>query len=335
MGNAQIFGSFAIFCSNHKPKNLLKNARLSPIALQDARTLAGIEQLGITNGTDGVLADDGEAAATEDSTFPGNGNKTIIPLPISTLQAWSDGTKPNHGWIFLPSGTDGTDFSSSEHSNIDERPLLTIVWGTVDEPFVSSVSPLHGATGVPVDSNIAITIADGATRLNASSLRLLVNGQNVTPTITRLVDPANQTTVVYDPATNLPEKSTVNVRLIYSDNATPAHVSPNDFVLATRATTTTLVAIDDKQVWKYDRSGTDLGTAWKEKTFNDSAWPEGMALIAQETGNTPEPIRTPIERFNDNGEYVQTFYFRTHFNYTGPLGGDLFLRHVIDDGAVF
>jgi hypothetical protein len=31
----------------------------------------------------------------------------------------------------------------------------------------------------------------------------------------------------------------------------------------------TLVGIDDKTFWHYDISGADLGTAWKEKSFDD------------------------------------------------------------------
>jgi hypothetical protein len=282
----------------------------------------------------GILPDDVEAALTEDQTFDaGNTGKVIIPLALSTIQAWADGTKTNLGWAFYFTGTGGTDFSSSEDTNLDERPLLTIVWGTVDEPFITSITPGDGATDVPVDSNIALTISDGATQLNPASVRLSVNGQNVTPVLDKPADTI-VTTITYDPPASLPQNSLVTVRVIYSDNANPVHTSTNNFSFKTRANTATLVKIDDVQIWKYDRSGTDLGTAWKEKAFNDSAWPEGMALIGQE-GTTIEPLRTPIERFNDNGDYVQTFYFRTHFNYAGPLGGDLFLRHMIDDGAVF
>jgi len=98
-----------------------------------------------------------------------------------------------------------------------------------------------------------------------------------------------------------------------------------------------VVKLNDVTVWKYDRSGTDLGTAWRERTFNDAAWPSGKALIADETTTTVEPIRTAISRLNDAGEYVKTFYFRTRFNLpiASTAGAKLKLRHVVDDGAVF
>jgi hypothetical protein len=39
------------------------------------------------------------------------------------------------------------------------------------------------------------------------------------------------------------------------------------------STTQALVSIT--QTWKYEQSGTDLGTAWKERTYSDASWPSG------------------------------------------------------------
>ncbi len=41
--------------------------------------------------------------------------------------------------------------------------------------------------------------------------------------------------------------------------------------------TSPLIPIDAS--WKYDDSGIDLGTAWRETLFNDSLWPTGEALL--------------------------------------------------------
>jgi hypothetical protein len=99
----------------------------------------------------------------------------------------------------------------------------------------------------------------------------------------------------------------------------------------------TLFAIDDKQVWRYNRDGLDLGTAWKDPKFDDSKWPSGKALIADETGAVAEPIRTPISVNTDAGVAYPTLYVRGHFNFPGnsSAGVVLNLRDVIDDGAVF
>jgi len=96
-----------------------------------------------------------------------------------------------------------------------------------------------------------------------------------------------------------------------------------------------LLKIDDATTWRYDRSGQELGTAWRERNFDDSKWPQGKALIADESTTTVEPIRTAISRFTDDGTYIQTFYFRGRFNFNGTIAGTkLKMRHVVDDGAI-
>jgi hypothetical protein len=133
--------------------------------------------------------------------------------------------------------------------------------------------------------------------------------------------------------------------LVSGDNVLEAEVhqsstSSSDIVFGAEliatipAVTDTLIPFDYS--WKYDRTGRDLGTDWRTNNYDDSAWPQGKTLIADETTAVVEPIRTPISRFNDDGTYVVTFYFRTHFNFPGEVeGAKLKLRHAVDDGAVF
>lgn len=142
----------------------------------------------------------------------------------------------------------------------------------------------------------------------------------------------------YDiPTTSLVQGENVLAVEVHQSGGSSSDVVFGAELIATvPAVTTTLFAIDDTKTWRYDRSGQDLGTAWREKAYNDAAWPQGKALIADETTTTIEPIRTAISRFNDNSEYVQTFYFRTRFDFPGEVAqAKLKLRHVVDDGAVF
>lgn len=84
--------------------------------------------------------------------------------------------------------------------------------------------------------------------------------------------------------------------------------------------------------WRYEESGTDPGGDWRAPEFNDSAWPAGQGLLAQEDCNClPEPIRTQLTV----GSSKLTYYFRTTFVYTGNVSqATLALRHVVDDGVV-
>ncbi|MDB6032452.1 MAG: CotH protein [Verrucomicrobiales bacterium] len=98
----------------------------------------------------------------------------------------------------------------------------------------------------------------------------------------------------------------------------------------TQPTTTKTNLLPISATWRYDQSGTDLGTVWTAPGFNDSAWPSGPGLLAVEDCNClPEPIRTTLTLGRT------TYYFRTAFNYAGdPSSASLQLSHVIDDGAV-
>jgi hypothetical protein len=96
--------------------------------------------------------------------------------------------------------------------------------------------------------------------------------------------------------------------------------------------TVSLVARD--QVWRYEQSGIDLGTAWTTPGYDDSGWPSGPAILGVETCNcTPDPIRTPLVWLSPQ---QSAFYFRTTFNVPADVTIDaLQLEYAIDDGAVF
>jgi hypothetical protein len=84
--------------------------------------------------------------------------------------------------------------------------------------------------------------------------------------------------------------------------------------------------------WRYEQSGTDLGTGWRTPDYPDAAWPSGPALLGRETGTLPEPIRTTLTV--SDGKI--TFYFRTRFHVGWlPPVASLSLRQIIDDGVVF
>jgi len=93
-----------------------------------------------------------------------------------------------------------------------------------------------------------------------------------------------------------------------------------------------LISVTDS--WKYNQSGADLGTGWREVGYNDSSWPSGPGLLYNETASLPAPTGTPLALG------ITTYYFRSQFvlnpvfsNATAGL--TIKLATVIDDGAVF
>jgi hypothetical protein len=85
-------------------------------------------------------------------------------------------------------------------------------------------------------------------------------------------------------------------------------------------------------VWKYEQSGANLGTAWRQPGYNDTAWPAGAALLYVENAPLPAPKNTPLT-YTDPQQ--TTFYFRKAFNFDGnPATTTLNSSLIIDDGAV-
>jgi len=95
------------------------------------------------------------------------------------------------------------------------------------------------------------------------------------------------------------------------------------------ATITATTNISYTNLWRYEQSGTDLGTAWRAPGYDDSAWPVGAGLLY----NTTATLAAPKNTLLDIGP--TTYYFRTSLIYTGtPAILSLNLRHIMDDAIV-
>src|SRR5688572_6048532 len=97
---------------------------------------------------------------------------------------------------------------------------------------------------------------------------------------------------------------------------------------------TELIPLD--QIWRYEQSGADLGTAWRETAYNDSAWPQGRGVLAAEDNAVVRPLtNTVLTRIGTNGQYKVIDYFRTRFHLPEVRSGHFFRASVlVDDGAV-
>ena len=105
-------------------------------------------------------------------------------------------------------------------------------------------------------------------------------------------------------------------------------------VVVYQGSTNVFPVLLDTNLWRYDQSGNDLGTAWQGTTFNDSAWPSGLPLFYVETAGLPWTKSTPLSFTNPR---QMTYYFRTHFNCPADLTAttNIIASVLLDDGAVF
>ena len=91
---------------------------------------------------------------------------------------------------------------------------------------------------------------------------------------------------------------------------------------------TTLV--DMQGSWKFNDTGADLGTSWRNTNYNDAAWSSGQSVFYRGGASLPAATNTLLA----SGRI--TYYFRTRFAYTGDVSVvQLQLRPLVDDGAVF
>src|SRR5688572_32868666 len=84
-------------------------------------------------------------------------------------------------------------------------------------------------------------------------------------------------------------------------------------------------------VWKFNDSGTNLGTAWRAPAYVDSSWTSGSAQLGYGDG---DEVTTLGFGGNTSNRYI-TYYFRQSFNVASPADfAALTARFVRDDGVV-
>jgi glucose/arabinose dehydrogenase len=85
-------------------------------------------------------------------------------------------------------------------------------------------------------------------------------------------------------------------------------------------------------IWKYNQTVSWDGTNWTSTAFDDAALPSGRGVLALESANDFVTSRT--NTILTLGRL--TYYFRTHFNFTGNVAGaTLTFSNIVDDGAVY
>ncbi|MBI2929016.1 MAG: lamin tail domain-containing protein, partial [Verrucomicrobia bacterium] len=128
---------------------------------------------------------------------------------------------------------------------------------------------------------------------------------------------------------SLPSPGTSNVVFVNRDvviNEVMFHYPPSD---ASPAVTSNFNVIEITGPWRYEDSGTALGTTWREPGYDDRSWSMGTGVFAFNASGLPAPVNTPLVRDH------ATHYFRTRFNFGGGTNLSLSLRTIVDDGAVF
>src|SRR5687768_11004242 len=75
--------------------------------------------------------------------------------------------------------------------------------------------------------------------------------------------------------------------------------------------------VDWNTNWKYSEGGVLPAANWMTNTYSDTAWPSGPGVLGFPLGegltNSGAAHGTVLNKFNTNGVYIFTYYFRTTF----------------------
>jgi Lamin Tail Domain/Bacterial Ig domain/CotH kinase protein/Putative Ig domain/Long Rib domain len=284
------------------------------------------------------------------------GNKTVNEGALLTFTATAtDPDLPPQGLVFsLDAGAPGT-------AHIDPASgVFTWTPAEADGPGAYNITVrVTDTASSPLSDfeTIAVTVNEVNTAPNLSPIgnRTVQKGQTLTFTASATDSDRPNQTLTYTLDAGAPSGATINassgafswtpaanqgagnypVTVRVTDNGSPAM---NDFENISIEVTDAgfqveLLALTHD--WKYNDSGADLGTSWRETAYDDSSWPSGPALLYNETATLPGPKNTLISLNDGSGTHITTFYFRTHFFLPAEaVGVTLTTSNLIDDGAI-
>ena len=158
-----------------------------------------------------------------------NTNEFTFVAPVSgvypfRLVMWQNTTpEADLAWYYLDPVSGNRVLINDTGSSISAYRVSTIK----REPYVAEVYPAPGGQGFPATDPIEIVLSDDDLQVAAGSVKLYLNGTQVTPNSNTKT--GQLTTIIYNPNAT---RTTVtnNVQLVYSDNATPtAHSFTNNW----------------------------------------------------------------------------------------------------------
>jgi hypothetical protein len=285
------------------------------------------------------------------------GTNVVEPAPF-TLRVAAGGSNPNYQWYRNGSPIDGATNAiySVAASNCDtdggtyhvvvfndapssvtsatvtvnvacdtNKPTVVCLYGTNDTLVIEFSEMTTNGTDI---LNYVIEEAGGGAFLAIASATY-TSGTNVGTTVILVIDPSTPR----DPSRAY-QINISGVADLFENFMDPVTLSIPLFA------SPPLIGMNGSHVWRYETSGTDLGTTWKDTGFVDTGWPTGLAMFDAKrpvrTTIGTEPVRTQTTLSNAAGTaQIPTHYFRTHFSHTGPSKAVVCIRPFIDDGAVY
>lgn len=252
----------------------------------------------------------GEVISTEFGT-PGDADLDKLVAPQKTFDASAFIVKfvPNSDSVTMRFLVGSDEYTKDGKAGEYSDPMAILVNGKNCAVVPGTDQPISPST-VNADTNSTFFFNNTVT---LQTLGLALRGYTQLLTCTADVK-ANQENTVKIAVADAQDES-VDTAVFISESSLRANftVPPNNVLLLGPSTT-----------WRYNNSGTNLGTDWKNLDYNSASWPSGLPDFGHE-----QPVTTDI------GPTHPTAYFRGEFDVSDPANlKDLKLRMYRDDGAV-
>ena len=136
---------------------------------------------------------------------------------------------------------------------VDEsiKAIRSLQDGGAAAPFVKSVTPKPGETGVGLRPSVRVELEDAQSQVVTSSMQLELNGSSVPSTVSRS---GTSVIVTFRPASNLENLSVNTLELAFQDGANPANVFTREWEFTTARVV--------KATGQWDFDGGDLGATY-------------------------------------------------------------------------
>ena len=293
-------------------------------------------------GLDNVSFSLAQAAPTVSLTAPANNSTTALPAPVNFVANAAD----SNGTVTKVEFFQGT---TKLGEVLNPGPYQFSWTGMISGAYVLTAKATDNDGAVTTSAPINVTVTNPNNIAPTTSISSITNGTSIpASSLTLAADAADTDGIVtkvefFNGATKLGEDLTspYTFAIPVLDVGTYAFTSratDNDGGVTTSAvvnvnavTYTDTTSVARAAVWKYSDTGADLGTAWKETAFNDSAWSSAPAVLG--FGDTHIISTLNIGPASPN--QTITYYFRRSFTVadaTQVIG--LRTNLLRDDGAV-
>jgi hypothetical protein len=297
-----------------------------------------------------VLFTDDNGSGTPDTSVEIDNFAVTVPFPGITNQPQSSSVAPNQSVTLTVGAVGYAPLSYFWRKN--GSPIAGATNASYTIPSAQALDSgtysvlVSNAFGTVLSSNANLTVSctTPAAFVNAPANQSVAVGG----TISLVASASGSSPITYQwsrngsPIAGATNATYTKVNAAVADSGNYSVTIDNCTLLPTSASA--VVAVTEAPVvlmgltnhfWRYNQTGTDFGTTWIPTNYNDTAWPTGRGLFAQENLAAINALTNTVLTLNPGSGQIPTYYFRTTFVLTNdPNLISVIASNYVDDGLV-